>query len=558
MLGIMSSARVGTRGLAGGALAILVAVGWATGGGLAATAATTASSSPLRVAIVVPMTTEVPTTGVLDATRLETLTGPGGELTRALDAVTGTGATIALDPMIPASIRRLGTAAPESSRAWLSRLETLEEPVFLLAYADADLTPFARADRLDLAAPSDFEAGLDPAAFGPAETATPTPAATASDDTPSDGPPPLPTTADLVAWDGAVARIAWPVAGTAAGSDLAAYVAAGFDATLLSSSNVSETSGARAAAGDAALLVADSAASELARTASTAIDDATRGAALSRLDAALEGLAAAHPGRSVILTLDREPGSAPFSLAETVASIVAEGDARIAGLDDVLADTAERASVVAGTDDPGVALLPSFAEADADLAAFSSILADPRVLTGPARLRLLALYSATGVAAEDWPTRADDLLAGVADTLDAVRIERKDVLVTSNSTVVPVRVSNALDVAVTVRVQARPARPLIRIESPAEVTIEPGSTETVRLDAQAITNGRVSVEVSLSSPTGVPIGSPRRLSVDLQAQWEAVGIVIGSVVALVFAGGIVRNIVVRRRRGRAGTDEAAA
>lgn len=556
MLGVMSAAHAGTSGRARGALVALAiaAVAFAGTGlpGSAADAAPAATSGPLRVAIVAPLTTEVPDAGLLDAERLAALTAPGGELTRTVEAIAGTGATIALDPLILASIRRLGSAAPESARAWLERLAALDEPVFLLAYADADLTPFARADRLDLAAPSDLEFGIDAAAFGPAPTQTPAPTPTEGGE---DAAPPLPTTADLLAWDGALGRIAWPAEDTAIAADLAAYVAAGFDAALLSSRNVSETGGARAVAGDAAILVADSAASALARSASTAIDDATRGSALARLAAALDGLAAAHPGRSVVLTLDRAPGSVPFSLAETAASIAADGDARIVGLDDVVAEAPERASVVAGEDDPGVAALPALADADADLAAFSSILAEPTRLTGPARLELLALYSAPGVEAEDWPARAAAVLAGTQDTLGAVRIERKDVLVTSNSTVVPVRVSNALDLPVTVRVAAQPAAPLIRIESPAEVTIEPGSTETVRLDAQAITNGRVAVVVSLSSPTGVAIGTPSRLSVDLQAQWETVGLVIGAIVALVFALGIVRNILVRRRRARAASTD---
>ena len=44
---------------------------------------------------------------------------------------------------------------------------------------------------------------------------------------------------------------------------------------------------------------------------------------------------------------------------------------------------------------------------------------------------------------------------------------------------------------------------------------------------------------------------------DLQAQWETVGIILGIVVALVFAAGIIRNVVVRRRAGRERDDETA-
>jgi hypothetical protein len=122
------------------------------------------------------------------------------------------------------------------------------------------------------------------------------------------------------------------------------------------------------------------------------------------------------------------------------------------------------------------------------------------------------------------------------------------VLVASSQTSIPIRIANALDFAVTVRVDATPRRPLLRIDSPVELTVEPGSSKTVRLDAQAITNGRVTVDVDLTSPTGVAVGRSRPFQVDLQAQWETVGIVVGIVVALVFAGGIARNVIVRRRR----------
>ena len=104
------------------------------------------------------------------------------------------------------------------------------------------------------------------------------------------------------------------------------------------------------------------------------------------------------------------------------------------------------------------------------------------------------------------------------------------------------------------------ALPEPRIETPTEVTIEPDSSKTVRLDAQAITNGQVTVQVTLSSPsTGQQIGSTTRFAVDLQAQWETVGLIVFAALGLVFAVGIARNIVLRRRKaGRAGAEDADA
>ncbi len=136
----------------------------------------------MAVTVVVPITTRAGDNGMLDADALAILTSPAGTLTLELDEVLATTATIALDPMIVASIRALGTAAPESALLWLDRLEAASNEVFLLSYADTELSAFARDAALDLAAPLDLSYALDEGAFGPAATASPTPT---GDPTPS-------------------------------------------------------------------------------------------------------------------------------------------------------------------------------------------------------------------------------------------------------------------------------------------------------------------------------------------------------------------------------------
>src|SRR5690606_17322313 len=95
-------------------------------------------------------------------------------------------------------------------------------------------------------------------------------------------------------------------------------------------------------------------------------------------------------------------------------------------------------------------------------------------------------------------------------------VDTGDLLVASSTPTIPIHVANGLDLPVTVRIDVRPLRPRIRIASPVELTIEPGSSKAVRLEAQAVTNGDVIVVVSLSSPsTGVTIGQSRSFNVDL-------------------------------------------
>lgn len=536
--------------------------------GAPAVAATRAVAVPILVSVVVPITAPADDDGLLDADELSTMTSPVGTLTRELDEVLTTSATIALDPMILASIRVLGSEAPASALAWLDRLSGAPNEVFLLAYADADLAPLARHGALDLAEPVGFDFAIDPEAFGPAQSPAPTPTSTPSEEptpdpvetatptpTPTetvdpDEPPPLPTTAELLSWPGAIARIAWPSAGSAVAADLTAYREAGFDAVLLSSANVSESPGALVDVDSTRAIVAESAASDLFREASTSVDDATRAQAITRLGLALDGLAAAHPGRSVVLTLDHRSAFASFGLAEAYAAVGARESTVLAGLSEVLAGVPASAAVVAGAESPHIAAGPALAAGVRAEEEFASILSDPTQLTAPRRLQLLALLSVPGVTAPDWQADADSFLERSAEILESVTIvDTGNVLITSSQTSLPVRVANALDFSVTVRVDARPLRPSLRIDSPVEVTVEPGSSKTVRLDAQAITNGEVVVEVSLSSPaTGTPIGQSRRFDTDLQAQWETVGIVAGAVVALVFAAGIARNVIVRRRQ----------
>ncbi|GHF21518.1 hypothetical protein GCM10011600_23050 [Pseudolysinimonas yzui] len=513
-----------------------------------------AVGAPMAVSIVVPITARAGDDGLLSAEALSIATSPAGNLTRELDEVLATSATVALDPMIPASIRALGSTAPETALDWLDRLESAANEVFLLAYSDADLSALIRADSIDLAQPLGFGFALDPDAFGPAQTASPTPTATPTPEpttTPDpEDPPPLPTTDELLAWPDAIGQIAWPSDGSVAASGLEVYADTGYDAVLVTSANVSETASALVELGPTRALVADSAASDLFREASTSIDDATREQAIARLGATLDGLAAAHPGRSLVLTLDRASSFSAYGLSETVASIVARDSTQVTGLSGVLAGATESASVVEGAPADHIAAAPSLVAAVRAEDAFATILADPLALTAERRLQLLALLAVQDVDADDWATRSAAFLERSTEILGSVSIiDTGNLLVTSTQTSIPIKIANALDFAVTVRVAASPQRPLLRIDSPTDVTVEPGSSKVVRLDAEAITNGTVVVEVSLSSPsTGVAIGTPRRFDADLQAQWETVGIIVGAVATVVFAAGIARNVIVRRRR----------
>ena len=92
----------------------------------------------VKVAIAVPLVVPASAEEFLTAELLEQYTGEQGILTRELDALFGRPVAIGIDPRLIASIRLLGSSAPESAVAWLERLESAPNQTFALNYADAE------------------------------------------------------------------------------------------------------------------------------------------------------------------------------------------------------------------------------------------------------------------------------------------------------------------------------------------------------------------------------------------------------------------------------------
>jgi hypothetical protein len=204
-----------------------------------------ASVTPVDLSVVMPITTPAGSTGLITATALETYTGPSGLLTRQLEGVLNRPVAIAVDPMIIASIRILGSSAPSSAVNWLERLDQATNEIFPLSYADADLALQAQAGATTPLAPISFDPLIDPDLF--TEPASPTTEAPSEGSpstvgpTPAPGPIAPPTSEDLLAWDYTFTSLAWPADGTVRASDLAVFAAGGLETTILSESNVSRS-----------------------------------------------------------------------------------------------------------------------------------------------------------------------------------------------------------------------------------------------------------------------------------------------------------------------------
>ncbi len=564
--------------LVGGALSMAAPASGAVAGdtppdlpGSLSTAAVTPGVGPVSVAIVIPLTVPPTVTGLLDAETLTTYTEAGGLLTRQLDAVVGSRIAIGLDPMIVASIRVLGTAAPESAVTFLERLQTVSNEVFLLAYADSDPAVTGGSNAGDALVPLGFGFAVDPADFGPAVTPTPTTAPGPTDvpdpaatEIPDDGPPPLPSTDDLLAWEATLPSIAWPAEGTLTSDDLLTLSGLGYADVLVAGSNASPVSTSLVDLGEIDGLVTDDEVTAAVRDASYAATPAAYQEAASRLASTLKDRAAADPGRTIVATLDRRWPFGTLRIPDVLTAIESAAASQVVSLSDVLAGPRGGAQLVDATE-PAVDRLDvtsRLTEATRDEATFLAIAEDPALITEPRRLSLLGLSAAAWHADDPgWTTATDALLASSRATLDAVQIaDGSDLLLLSDISTLRMQVSNALPVAVTVYVSVRPLRPILHIEdSLIEVTVEPDSTSTASVPVESIANGDVTVRAELRGANGRTLGDVRFVKVILQAGWETAGtLVAGSLVVLIFGVGLVRVILRRRREAAAGTTSGPA
>ena len=565
--------------IARGAWAALAAVALALGPALSAAAvdqpasdggpsATAASPTPVLLSVLVPLTVRPTATGLIDSATLAGYTAPLGVLTRQLDAVIGTPAVIGLDPMIIASIRVLGTSAPASATDWLERLRTSGNEVFALAYADADVAGLAAADALRLRDPVNFGFAIDPRNFGPTATPTPTPSAsTAATAPPSTGgssaPPPLPTdAAEVLDWSYTLKSIAWPADDTVTGGDLTDLSTAGYQSVVLTSSNVSAASSGYVDLDGIHGVVADTGITSLVRDAVYSSDPAGPQDALDRLNSALSGMAAVSPGRTVVAALDRRWPLGALNLHALFDDLAGQVSVSPVGLTTVIAGEHPDATVVDGPGDEMRAdqVADVVRTTDAE-ALFATVATDPASVTAPRRLALLALLAVSWVrGTDDWTTQVNTYLADSQTLRSSVQIVAgSDLVVGSGATNIPVTVSNALNVPVTVYVNVDSPSSALQVRAQnVALTIEPGSSNKAAVPVAALTNGRVPTTVTLSSVTGVPIGDPDSVSVDLHPGWESVGTaIVVTLLVLIFGGGIVRNILKRRATRRAPADAAA-
>lgn len=535
----------------------------------------TAAANP-PVAVMVPITATPSDGALLTADELSALTAPDGALTATIEGVRGTSATLAIDPAIPAAIRVLGSSAPQSAREWLRLLDALPNERFSLQFGDADATTQAQAGLPGLLQPTTLAPFLTLSSFTeppdetPTATPAPTPASLPTDGsaptpvpTPSDEPSPQPTDgpvlpddAQLMAVEGSTPGILWPRSDvSAADLDTFSTYLSGGAVTVLSSAAVGGAVGAHAAIDSHSVLVAVDAASDALSQAASEDDDAARQQSLAEASAYLALSAQASPTTPLLIGLDRDETRTADALREAVSSVDSLGF----GLSEVLAIPATPSTLSTEPDPARATALQGMLDSEVVLGEFSTILDDSQLLLSPKRIQIMRA-TAVGLTDKGFSEAVADVNEQTTETLNAVDIPPASTIqLLSANADLPFSVRNDLPWPVNIELTVKPSDPRLEVQSVTRWTIQPGTTTRVKVPVSArVGSGEVTLTLSLSSPTGVPISQPERVRVSVRAEWETIGLAaFGGLIVLLLGLGIIRTVRRRRREALAGDEEQA-
>ena len=500
------------------------------------TAGTAPEASKLSTSTIVPVLVSPPTSGLLGAVELQTLTAPDGALSKQLDVITGKTVTMAVDPLIPLSIAALGAAAPVTARSWLSRLAALPNESFELSYADADL-----AGQLQAGASAAFVAGTADLGAG----------SSTSSQAPQTSPVPL-----VSGWSPTLSRLGWPAANTLVSSNVPALMSSGFSSLLVGSSNVDSAnrrpsfttvSGAPAVLVNSAVTASYSSALNSTNTADwqSGASQSLAFIAAAATDSSLGGRFVSALPR-VAVTDDTVSNEAklldlltqPWTTGATVASVLATTPVPTR-----LIDSPESSERLAGIRD--------MQTRQQQLLGFSTVTAKPTIVTQPASRAYSAALSVSWLEQGNWPAAFAKNMQSTAKTLGLVSVvTNSDINMVGTQANIPIAIRNGLSETATVTVRAKSNTSRLVVDGETTVTIQPDAQGKALIPVVArVSTGSAVLEITLTSPSGVVIGDPVTIPINIRADWEIWGL-IGFGVAflgLVIAG-IMRTLARRRSR----------
>lgn len=513
-----------------------------------ASSASAADDLPTRLSLIIPISAPQQSTGLIPADRLELYTGQNGVLTRKLNAVDGKPVTIAIDPMIVASIRILGNTAPSSALEWLNRLADSRNETFALSYADSDISALSQAGTTEVLAPLWFQ--IDPELYPvepePAPTSTSPPSTLQPSGVGGFTSEP-PTAETLTDWNYTLNSVLWPRKSSVTAADLVMFNSAGPVSTILSSANLTGPSRASVQIDDQSVLVTDELISSLFAQAATA-------PTVAGWQMAIDALLLELSDRTSITlaAIDRAvPDWAP-RLAETIAAVTSNTTITMT---DVATLTGQPRVTARIADEPvsadTVSRIRLMLAAEALIEPFSALVENPELLTGERRNSLLALASNSWTGSESvWSTLVDDWLAVSNTMVGSVQIAESSTLnFFQDRGNLPIAVSNDLPYPVTVYVSVRSSTGILVVtDSRVPVLVEAGARARASIPVQSIANGTATLRVSLTTEAGHPVGAPKTVTANVVAGWENTAtLIIAALLIVMFIAGIVRTVLKRRR-----------
>ncbi len=502
----------------------------------------------LNLAMAMPLDAPPSTSGLVDSDSLQTLVSTDGSLAQQLDVALAHVVALGVDPEIVASVRVLGANAPVEATEWLSRLESSPNDLFSLNYADSDQLLLHRAGATQPLTPLTFPVPQDSV---PAPQPSNGANGAGNNSVSSLGQ----SAQDFVAVRTTIDNLVWPSTSTISETDLDFLAKGGTTRTIVPSTSLANrVNSPVAAVGKHELLVSDAEVSALLTKAAAATTDTQWASTAAALTATLAVAAEQSPASTLVATFGRSAAPNTRMLGSTLNAIDAVPWVIPTRLSAALASTPVNATLVAqkpSTSDRDAAASRLLTSEQA-LTQFSSVANDPTLITGPQRLSLLALSSATWNGnPSGWEAAVQAHLTTNSDMLESVSIpESSSINLLQEKENLPITVRNELDFPVTVYVTVRPDRAILDVlDSRVKLTVEANSQSKASVPVQSVANGEVRTTVSLTSATGVHISTPTVVMLNVLAGWETtVTVVLMILVVLLFGAGIVRTILRSRKR----------
>lgn len=464
--------------------------------------------------LIAPITGPAEADQFYDADELQRMVSAGGTLSSQLDALDGLDVELAVDPKIVHSIDALGDRATADMRAWLQRLDRFTTTPLLWGDADANALAAAGVTSIDDALLGG-DAGADtPLVLGSCDRGLGQAARELLT-----GDRPIVIATDEVADDSADVQLH--------------------------------------RIGDTPVIGANH---NLQNAFQTALTDADTTSSIStaRITAMATALGLSTQSFSgVTSVLPRSWSEQAQLLGDVLRSL--GGTVRLqSGVDilDSVADapqttiTAERTQ---GADDE-LAPLSAVATARSDAELLASISADPQRVRDGYLERIGSLSSQGLEHDDDWASAVQATTDDATTQLAKVAItSTTNVTLVSGSSQIPVAVRNDTSQPVTVQVRVAPSSGRVVTDSPVPLTIDAHTSATAQVPVRAIANGSVTLNISITNDAGDRIGEIVARPMDVQAQWESIGLAIATgAVALLFGFGVFRSVMRahRERRGR--------